>query len=141
MGALEDFYAATGSSHDWYVREQQSLHQEAEQRGLSVGEVAAERYEAVAEQRRGEAERVAVIVNNPARLRDLKRFWNRGLTGETWLTDPLAPAVLAAPAPRTGPPVVSAGRIVNIGRPQSRGGGSDIENDLAAALFPVRGRV
>ena len=142
MGALEDFYAATGSSHDWYVREQQSLHREADERGLSVGEVASERYEAVQNERRAEAERVAAIVNDPALLRRLKAYWERHLTGESWLQDPLAPPPAPRkPAPRTGPPVVSAGRTVNIGLPRAGGGSSDIENDLAAALFRARGRV
>jgi hypothetical protein len=141
MSALSDFYAGQ-SSHEWYRAEQQSLHQEAEQRGLSVGEVAAERYAAVAEQRRAEAERVAAIVNDPALLRRLKAYWERHLTGESWLQDPLAPPPAPRkPAPRTGPPVVSAGRTVNIGRPRARGGGSDVENDLAAVLFRARGRV
>src|SRR5260221_225968 len=107
MGALEALYRGQ-SSHDWYAAEQQSLHREANERAVTIGQVAAERTAAAEAYRQSETERVAAIVNDPALLARLKRYWSRGITGEN-IQDPLAPA----PAPRTGPP--SAGRTVSGG--------------------------
>src|SRR5258706_888245 len=102
MDALDSYYRGH-SSHDAYHAEIDSLHAEAVERGVTIRQVAAERREAEAAAREAEAERVAAIVNDPALLQRLKRYWNRGLTGER-IQNPLDPPPAPAPASRTGAP-------------------------------------
>ncbi len=129
------------SSHDAYHAEVDSLHAEATERGVTIREVAAERQAAAKAERQAEAARVAGIVNDPMLLQRLKRYWNRGLTGE-WIQNPLDPP--PAPAPRTGPPSsgrqVSGGRAGVYGGGMSRGGTADAAA-LAAAMGRVRNRI
>jgi hypothetical protein len=131
-----------------FYRQQPTVAQEAAEldataraRGLTARELAAERDQAAAEYRQAETARVAEIVNNPALLAQLRRYWNRGITGETLLTDPLAPVPPAPTAPRTGQ--ASSGRSVPNQQFPSRSGSarSDAERDLAAALMRASRRV
>jgi len=111
MQNLDDYYRGQ-SSHDWYHAEIDSLHAEAVERGVTIRQVAAERQEAALAYRQSEAERTAEIVDNPGLLRQLKRFWNRGLTGDWGLRNPLDPPPTPNPsASRTGAP--SSGRSIS----------------------------
>jgi hypothetical protein len=146
MGALEEYYRGQPSSHDAYHAEIDSLHAEAVERGVTIRQVATERREAERVSREAEAERVAAIVNDPALLHRLKAYWNRGITGDWGLQNPLDPPPApvrhraGTSAPSSGRQV-SGGRTVYGGRTGAGGGGSSTGNDFATAMGRARNRI
>jgi hypothetical protein len=145
VGELDRFYAAQ-SSNAWYHQERDSLQAEAAERGMTVYQVEAERAADASAYRLAESRRVAELVSDPILLRQLQRYWNRGITGEWGLRNPLDPPPAPPQAARTGAP--SAGRSVSGGSGRSnvygggmpRGGSAD-NNDLAAAMLRPRNRI
>jgi len=111
MQNLDDYYRGQ-SSNAWYHEELASLQAEADQRGTSLRQVEDERRSAANDARQAELQRVQALIDDPALLRKLKRFWNSGLTGERGLQNPLDPPLAPNPyASRTGAP--SSGRSIS----------------------------
>jgi hypothetical protein len=117
MSALDNFYRQQ-PAHEWYRAQQAEradMYDEAEERGVSVRQVAHEREQADREWREADRARVRALLDDPTTLRQLRAQWEP----QPILPDgAVAPQVAEPPEPEpvdpNAPP--SAGRSISPGR-------------------------
>jgi hypothetical protein len=119
MSALDDHYRQQ-PANQWY-REQQAeradMYDEAEERGVSVRQVAHERERADREWREADRARVRALLDDPTTLRQLRAQWEPRPILPDGTVAPAAVVQTPQPeAPRDPNAPPSAGRSISPGR-------------------------
>jgi len=120
MSALDDYYRQNPATK-WYrdlMAERDDMRAEAEERGVSVRQVAYERERAEREWREADRARVRALLDDPDTLRALRRQWEprHQLPDGTYPPIPPIPPLPTPeppPAPRDPNAPPSSGRNIN----------------------------
>ncbi len=115
MSALDDHYRQQ-PANQWY-REQQAeradMYDEAEERGVTVRQVAHERERADREWREADRARVRALLDDPTTLRQLRAQWEPRPVQPDGTVAPLVAQAQETPEPRDPNAPPSSGRSIS----------------------------